>query len=195
MEGNAVTTGRFIVGLFVIAAVVPPSAGAQSLAEVAKREAERRAASGAKTPAKVYTNTDLTPDFTKPASADTEKPAEAADAPGVSGALAVEGAPAVHQQATEETEPTPRDMKGEAYWRNRATQIRARLSAQQDRVNAMSGRVMALQNAQTPAEQQEWEVTSNALASARADLASFEEEWARFEALAQSQNIPAAWIR
>jgi hypothetical protein len=53
---------------------------------------------------------------------------------------------------------------------------------------------MALANAQSPAEQQEREVTGNALESARADLSSLEAEWSRFEALAQSEGVPAAWI-
>jgi hypothetical protein len=200
MEGSTVSaTGRLIACVIAAAAAgLPAHASGQSLAEVAKREAQRRAAAGAAAPARVYTNSDLTPDFTKPpAPPDAPKPAAPSTEakPAENTPLQAETAVDHRQTPTEETEPTPRDMKGEEYWRTRAAQMRTRLSAQQGRVNALAARMMALASAQSPAEQQEREVTGNALESARADLSSLEAEWAKFEAQAQAQDIPAAWIR
>lgn len=173
--------------LAVVMFALAGTASGQSLADVARREAERRGATPK--PGKVYTNESLTPDFTTPPESLAPAPTEAAEAeaePGESGdPLPEELAGAV----------PPRNERGEEYWRGRATRIRTKVEAQKAKIEALQQRLdtMAEQGGSTAARERE--LTSRMLAEARSDLTHLEAEWANFEATARSKNVPAEWIR
>lgn len=170
-----------------------PTGSAQSLGEVAKREAERRG-TGPQS-GKVYTNGDLTPDFTTPAPppAAAAQDAAAAEepAPGESTTVAPEGAAGDH---TEE-QSGPLSSKGEDYWRARAERIRNRIDKQRSQIEALQARVNALKGSNDPGTDQERTLAVRALDKARTNLGYLEDERANFEATAKAQRIPDAWIR
>jgi hypothetical protein len=100
--------------LVVAQLAVGSTAAAQSLAEVARKEAERRGA----TPeaGRVYTNDNLTPDFTKPVPPapppGSTPPAAAAAAPEATAAAPAPAAPAA--DAAKADEPTVTSPHGHA---------------------------------------------------------------------------------
>ena len=90
-------TARPIVGVVVLSALLASAAesSAQSLGDIARREAERRGTAPAA--GKTFTNDNLTPDFTKPEpppapATEAAKPAEGAGAGKADGAKAGESA-------------------------------------------------------------------------------------------------------
>jgi hypothetical protein len=187
-------TFRFVLGSAIVMAAVS-NAAAQSLAEVAKREAERR---GTVTKSgKVYTNSSLVEDFTKPV---TPVPAVAAPAPKTEAAPAAgttkpEEEPLqvpVAAPGTEVERQAPSD-KGEDYYRGKATIFRNAIAAQKAQIAALETRVASLSEAKTGTDLRERDLSSQALQKAKADLASIEEDRARFEAIARAKNAPSAW--
>ena len=187
---------RSVAGVFAVALAAlllsDLQAEGQSLADVAKQEAERR---GTVTGAgKVYTNGDLKADFSKPPApppapaAVTQK--ETAPATPTEEPLQVP----VAAEGTEVEKQAPSD-KGEDYWRHKAAAIHSAISAQQAQIAALESRVMSLAQGKTAADEREAELSAALLAKAKADLASIEQEKARFEDVARGKNIPASWLR
>ena len=87
-------------------------AGAQSLAEVARKEAERRGTTGK--PGKVYTNDNLTPDFTKPPEPPPAPTGAAASDPAAGADAKADAAEAGGRGAATEADQegvTPRDQQ------------------------------------------------------------------------------------
>ena len=180
------------VVVVALVSVTAASAHAQSLAEVARREAERRG--HMKGDGKVYTNSDLTSDFTTPAS---PSPPRAAAPPPVTKSSAAADEPLqvpVAAPGTEVERQAPSD-KGEDYWRQRAATIRAAISGQRAQIDMLESRVQSLAQGKTAADQREGDLSADLLDRAKADLASLEEEKTRFEALAKSKNVPESWLR
>ena len=105
---------RLCVSVACLALLAGAAASAQSLADVAKKTEEERAKAAAakKAPAQVITNEDL-----------KKKPTETRDVK-----------PAAKKGAAEKTDP----KQGEAYWKRRATELHARLTA--DEKLAAAGR-------------------------------------------------------
>jgi hypothetical protein len=173
-------------------------ADAQSLGDVARREAERR---GEAAPAgKVYTNGTLKPDPTAPATAtapadaakagdkdpkvpDPEAPAAAAGTP--STAPAADSGAASEKVAVEEP-----FWRVESYWRKQADAIRAKQTRRNADVLGLRQRLTTL-----PPEDNEFRVTEGALKSALASLEAANEEWRRLEELVRIRKVPDAWIR
>lgn len=193
-------TFRFVqLGWAIVICVATFSnvAAAQSLAEVAKREAERR---GTVTKSgKVYTNAGLIEDFTKPV---TPAPSAAAAAPKAEAAPAASTTKAEEEplqapvaENGKEVAPQPFTDKGEQYWRRKASALRTAIAAQNAQIAALETRVASLIEAKTGTDMRERDLSSQALQKAKADLASLEEEKGRFEAVAKGKNIPAAWIQ
>ena len=125
------------VGVLLTALAV--SASAQSLGELAKREAERRKAAAAPAPAKTYTNDDLK-QLPPPSGTASSKTAEELKDAGKAGDPAKPG----EAEKVDATKP-PEPAKDQAYWRGRITgaqeDIRrneAFLEALQSRVNALT---------------------------------------------------------
>jgi hypothetical protein len=164
---------------------------AQSLAEVAKREAERRGT--APQAGKVYTNGNLTPDFTVPSPPPVADPTVTADPAPSSESPTPQSEAAASNQPQGESQPL--SQKGEDYWRDRANRIRNLLDKQRSQIEALETRVNELRASEDPGTAQERALSSRALEKARTDLGHLEDEWNNFEATAKAQRIPEAWIR
>lgn len=123
----------FALGLAVAVSSVPLRA--QSLAELAKKEEERR--KGVPEPAKVYTNKDLTavPGGTPAASV----PAPAADA-----GAAPQAADSAPKDSDASKDKPAGQVKDQAYWAKRLKTLQEKLDREQTYVEAIQTRVNAL---------------------------------------------------
>ncbi len=186
---------KVLTPVVLMTALAAGTASAQSLADIARKEAERR--SGAPSSGKVYTNESLTPDFTKPPE---PAPPAAADTPaGPDSAGGDKAAEEVSNEANQEgvtprdqQEPQPSLDKGEDYWRGRADRIRARLNQQNAEIADLQRRVSTFP---AGAANPERDIAVRALRKAEADLVDLNDEWRRFERQARERNVPDAWIR
>jgi hypothetical protein len=177
---------------FVFLAGIAP-ARAQSLAEVAKKAAERRKTSGTEQKAapKVYTNDDL-----KPA------PAPSPDAT-TSPATAEASKDASKDAAQKDAAKKPEEDKGEEYWRGRMSQAREELrrnemfrEALQTRINSLtndfSARDDPYQRAQLADDRQkavaEMGRVTQEIEALKKQVADIEEE-------ARQANVPPGWLR
>jgi hypothetical protein len=185
-----------VVWTLVGAVLVSGVARAQSLADVARKEEERRKA--VKAPSKLYTNDDLRryptttpPDADKPATPAppaTGEPAAGPPASGASGA-AVGAAPSVD--------------RGEDYWRGLITEARARLERSKGYFDALEARVADLTTqfyARDDSEQRAaiWSQRAKILADMdhlKQDMADQEKAVAKIEEDARHANVPPGWIR
>ncbi|MGE0039569.1 MAG: hypothetical protein AB7H88_14375 [Vicinamibacterales bacterium] len=181
------------VGLLAVLAAAAPAA-AQSLADVARQEAARRAAIGST--AKVYTNDDLTPDPTAPGTGSAPGAPSAAPAgpPGDGAGTPGAGASASPSTADEEEYHIIQrpDDRGEDYWRGRATRIQQRLARARTDADGFEARLAALPSGTSDEDREAARATAE---RARRDVASLEAEWTRFEAEARAANVPLSWIR
>ena len=186
------------VAVFLLVAV--PAAHAQSLGEIAKKEAERRKAAAAakegdkktdeaKPAKKVYTNSDL-----KPAPPAAVTPAAGGDAAVAKPADA---------NAAKPDQPQKADEKGEEYWRTRMANAREELrrnemfrDALQTRINSLtndfSARDDPYQRAQIADDRQkalaELDRVTKEIDSLKKQIADIEEE-------ARQAGVPPGWIR
>jgi hypothetical protein len=138
MSANATSRAGIAALLGVIAAgLIAPPARAQSLAEVARKEEERRKT--VTVPAKVYTNKDLnavpagSPTVSSPAPA---KPAD--EAPKTADGDAKSSAP----KTAEADDKAP--AKDQKYWATRLKNLQDKLARDQDYADAMQTRINAL---------------------------------------------------
>jgi hypothetical protein len=176
-------------------------AQAQSLADVARAEADRRKAVVA--PGKVYTNDDLRPDFTRPAPP-PPAPGAAADPHG-SGAPAA--APADAAQPASGAAPAADapggPMRDQAYWSARMSEARAKVDRSQAFAQALQNRIDMLWtdfvNRGDPVQQRAIEQDRN---RALAELENVKREIdtniravAAAEEEARRAGVPAGWLR
>jgi hypothetical protein len=180
---------------------------AQSLGDIARKEAERRGA--APQGGKTYTNENLTPDFTKPA----PPPAPAAEAKAEPGAAekadaaraGAEGAEASVDVASDPTEAekwgvTPRDQQtssqsddqNEEYWRTTAALLKAKLAEVNTRIEDLRTTLAATPKGAPGSER---EIVERAFEKAQASQKFANEDWVRFEARARQRGVPQHWIR
>jgi len=179
--------------LFLTAAV--QIAAAQSLGDVARREAERRkqAASG-----RVYTNGDLAP-VDPPAPSAAPIPVEAATGSG--GDTPNTPAPTQEAQPANNGGGEPvivkgREKRDEQYWRALARDVRGRLAKATADVAARDARLAEIDaGPQTPTTVREREVISATLSRLQRDARSHSEELTRFMTRAQLAKVPEDWIR
>ncbi|MGH8636256.1 MAG: hypothetical protein ACREUZ_03880 [Burkholderiales bacterium] len=173
----------------IVAVLATSTPSAQSLGEVAAREARRRQEVGA---GKRYTAEDL--------------PADSGSAPPPNSSAAQPEAAKAPVAADTSTEPTPagdtpppRELRDEKYWRMRAKEIRTKMEEIHSRVKALEGRVAELgdsiEKGAGSAASREREVSERALKSAREDAEGMKGEWDRFEARARLKNVPADWLQ
>jgi hypothetical protein len=171
------------------------AARSQSLADIARKEAERR-----KTilvPGKVYTDADLR---RFPVAPPPEPP------PGDSAIKAGEAekpAAKPEQAATTDTPEKPSIDSGEQYWRTLITDARAALArsssylvALQERAQTLTIQSYTLEDpaARNAAAAQRSAVVKD-LKLLKQDMAAQEEAIAKIEADARKANIPPGWIR
>lgn len=157
---------------------------AQSLAEVARREAERRKA--IKTTPKVYTNKDLgSASYRPPTPVSAPDPATAAQTP-----------PA-------EARTPPEEVKDEKYWRQRITQARENLARAEILRAALESRINALQtdfvNRDDPAQQaviaQDRQKAMNEMTRTTADIERLKKEITDIQEEARKAGAPPGWVR
>ena len=174
-------------------------ASAQSLAEVARREAERRTPVAA---GREYTNADLAPDVAA-AALPAPLPVEPAAGPGAS----TPSTPAAPAAPGEEAEPADnpgvesiiveaQEKRDEQYWRARAKDLRRRLAKTTDGIATEQARLSQIGAApQTPTTVREREVIAATLSRLQRDAGSLREEFTRFITQAAAAAVPAAWTQ
>ena len=194
-----------LVAVFLLGGTL---ARAQSLADVAKKEGERRKATPA--PSKVYTNDDLKKYPTPaPATAEGQPPASASGAPGVP---APPGAPNT-PDATKPADPSkPADppkpaaqeeKKDEAYWKGVITAAQSKLERDESFLEALQSRVNSLTNdfysRDDPAQRSvietqrikalgEMDRLKQEIADDKATIAKIQED-------ARKEGVPPGWLR
>jgi SMC interacting uncharacterized protein involved in chromosome segregation len=183
----------FLACLTLIFAAGTAPARAQSLAEVAKKAADRRKTSGTEQKAapKVYTNDDLKP-APDPSPDATPTPAPAAASKDAS-----------HDAAQKDAAKKPEEDKGEEYWRGRMSQAREELrrnemfrEALQTRINSLtndfSARDDPYQRAQLSDDRQkavaEMGRVTQEIEALKKQVADIEEE-------ARQADVPPGWLR
>ena len=176
---------------FCLTAALPLRA--QTLAEVAKKQEDRR--KDAKTAPKAYTNKDL-----------SEVPSTPAVQSSVPAAGPASAAPAVQTDATapvESTAPAQSDVKDRVYWSKRIQQARAQLERDRVLADALQTRVNSLNtdfvNRDDPAQRakvaadrdramQELDRLKKAVAADEKAIPAIEEE-------ARRASVPPGWLR
>jgi len=190
-KARAIVVISVTAGVLWHAGAAAPLSAQGSLADVAKKEQERRKT--VKTPSKVLTNKDLAP-----APAVTAPPAAPADATAPAAADGTKPAtPAEGEKKAEEP------AKDQAYWSKRATDLQNALSRNETFAVALQSRINALANEYT---NQGDGVRQQAIAVERqkalADLDSLNKEIADgrkaitdLQEEARRSGVPAGWLR
>jgi hypothetical protein len=162
---------------------------AQSLAEVAKKEQERRKA--VPKPAKVYTNKDLS---ALPAGSAPPPAAAAADAP---------KAAAGTDKTTPDKEVSSGTAKDQAYWFGRMKTIQDKLDRDQTFAEALKTRVNSLTadfvNRDDPAQRRQIELDRQKavaeIARLQQDIVNGKKAVADLEEEARRAGVPPGWLR
>jgi len=179
-------TERMACGLAVVLLLASTRVGwAQSLVEVAKKEAERR--KSVSTPAKVYTNDDLSKTAPLTTAAGSARPAGAQPAP--SEPAAPEAAPEAGQ--------------GEKYWRERIEGARQQLErtklfeeSLQSRVNALWADFTARDDpAQRSIIERERQKALAELERVKSEIKAQTQAIADIEEEARRAGVPPGWLR
>ncbi len=188
-----VRTLTTVAGILLLAGAAR-TASAQSLADVAKKEAERRKT--VKGPAKVYTDKDLKP----------VPPPSASPSPAAPEAAARPSEPPADKDKKDAKPGEPGaapEAKNAEYWRKRMTELQAQLDRDQTYLDAVQSRINALTaefvNRDDPAQRAviERERTRNlgeldrlrkAIETDRKAISDFEED-------ARRAGVPPGWLR
>ena len=191
--------GLVLAPMFVVLGAFAATAEGQTLAEAAKREAERRAKLQ-QTPVKTYTAADVE---VRPGSAARVEtvPAPVA-APSAAAAGEPKPAAGADPKGAKADPPKVRDKRDEDHWRERANVIRDRLNKLRADTAAIEGHVAELQLALESASGAKATALSSELQQATKDLTRFqrdtrliEQEWTNFEDRARAARVPLSWIR
>lgn len=181
------------LGLSVAAGQVPLRG--QSLAELAKKEEERR--KSVPPPAKIYTNKDLTAVSGSSTPAPAPVPTPSADAPAA--AAPAEAAP----DAANAKDAPSGQAKGQAYWAGRHKTLQEKVDRDQTYAEAIQTRVNSLTadfvNRDDPAQRS---VIERERQKATAELARLQQEIVKgkkaivdFEEEARRAGVPPGWLR
>ena len=192
------TVGLILLGSTAVVA------HAQSLGDVARREAERRK-DASRTPGRVYTNEDVglaapaasTPlppaptDSTGPAEEPKEVTAETAS----TGPTVMEEDPETHKVNIRTTAPR-REKRDEPYWRGRAKDVRDRLAKATADLTAAQSSLAALDGGpKTPATARERSVVSDAVERFQSEVRYRQQDVTKMQMHAEMNKVPAAWIQ
>ena len=195
MSARALSRARLAAAALVLlawGALLAPPAGAQSLADVAKKEEDRRKSTPA--PAKVYTNKDL-----NAAPAGTPPPPAAAVAPGGNSSAAIASDPEPAKSGT----AAAAGVRTQAYWANRLKALQNTLARDENYADAMQTRINALTsdavNRDDPAQRAviernrqkslaELAALTKSVADTRKAIADLYEE-------ARRAGVPPGWLR
>jgi hypothetical protein len=183
---------RVVTTMLVLCVLKAGYAGAQSLGDVARLEAERRNQSAEA--GRVYTNEDLdavpSPDAQAPPQ--TETPAAAPSTAKPSGVVVQEnpGKGTLNINAPEA--PNNRDEK---YWRKRSRDMRENMARVRANIAAAERRLAALdQGPQTPAAAREREAAATAIKQLRSEENMRNQDMAQLKTFAAGQKVPPAWL-
>jgi hypothetical protein len=167
---------------------------AQSLADVARREAERRQQV---TSGKVYTDDDLAPvdgATPPPQTPSQQSPASGGDTPDAQAPSSQ--APPGNNPGKEPVIAKGREKRDEQYWRKLIKDLRARVERANADVAAQEARLAEIEGGeQTPTRVHEREVVTESLTRAQRDARSLNEELTRFLTRAQIAKVPDEWIQ
>jgi len=169
------------------------SGSAQSLGDVARREAERRqqVKSG-----KVYTDGDLAPVDGTPAPQTPVQQSPAAGGETPDTRPPSSQAPPGDNPGKEPIIAKGREKRDEQYWRKLMRDLRARVEKANANVAAQEARLAEIDGGeQTPTRVREREVLTESLTRAQRDARSLSEELTRFMTRAQMDKVPDEWIR
>ena len=167
-----------------------------TLAEVAKKEEERRKA--IKAPAKVYTNKDLPKGAVNP-----PQPATAAAGASRADQKAATQKPDAQKEGPKEEKKEDKDEKDEAWWRQRMTNARNDLQRNELAAEAFQSRVNALttdfvnrddpyQRAQIAIDRQK---ALGELERVKAEMVRLKQVIADIEEEARVAGVPPGWLR
>jgi hypothetical protein len=158
------SSSRILAIVVAAIAIGSTATAAQSLAEVARQDAERR---GHGESGRTYTNADLA---TEP------KPAPLARPPASSQSSAIPSAPSSASSETRrstDVATAARDMPADQYWRTQSQALSARVEEARGRVAALERRLYELdREPKSPALAREQALTQRTLDGARRDLKS-----------------------
>ena len=197
---------RVIAALITLSLAGLSSASAQSLADVAQKESERRQTT---TAGKSYSNRDLRPTpQAPPDAADRAEPTAPAPADAVVDATSTlatadPAADPASDSQSDAADGKKSDMKDEAYWSKRMAELRERLDRDQTFMQALQSRVDALtsdfvnrddpaQRGQIAGDRQktlaELDRLRKAVEADKRSIPDLEEE-------ARRSGVPAGWLR
>lgn len=184
----------------VVAGTAALTAGlsAQSLGDVAKRQADRQAS----TAGKKYTNEDLGPGpdaLSAPSSTAVPKGAHPPSAAPLPSKDATTAAAAAGDGDAATAIPERVEKRDEKYWRNRAGTLNGRMADIRSRTTLAERRLKemddALANGAGTAHTQERKVALKALQDVKQEAGFIQEEVTRMEKRAQASNVPPEWLR
>ena len=191
MATRTITLMRLIALFTALVLAAPALLSSQGLANVAKKEEERRKT--VKQVGKVYTNSDLKTDITAsapPASTNASPAAPSTQVPSVN--LPAGNAPAAEAE-----------VKDEAYWRTRIGAARSALErsrifgeALQSRLNALSADIV---NRDDPAQRSQLELerqrATAEMERVKKEMADQTKAIAEIEEEARKAGVPPGWLR
>jgi hypothetical protein len=183
--------GFLVAGVLLAGTIAPVRA--QSLADVAKKEEERRR--HVKT-GKVYTNTDLAP------AKDSSSTADSAASPSATG----DGSSAADTDTTtksKDTKDAKSDDQGQAYWSKRMGSLRETLQRDQVYADALQSRINALTtdfvNRDDPAQRaqigNQRETAVNELTRLKKQIEDDRKAISDAEEEARKSGVPPGWLR
>jgi len=185
--------GFLVAGVLLVGAAAPLRAQ-QSLADVAKKEEERRR--HVKT-GKVYTNTDLGPTKGAPSGDSSPSPSPAPDTPAASDSKNSKTA------GDAKADDKKSDEQGQPYWAKRMASLRERLQRDSVYADALQSRINALTtdfvNRDDPAQraqigtQREAAVTE--LTRLKKQIEDDRKAITEAEEEARRSGVPAGWLR
>jgi hypothetical protein len=185
--------------VFLAAAGIVPAADAQTLGEIAKAEAARRAA--VKNKGHVITDKDIKPAAPQVQAAPRPDTASETAAPDVPAGAT--GTPGAEGDAVPEP-MKPRDKRDEAYWRKRFAETRDAVGRAQQDAADVQARIQAIDlemqdSKLSPARRSELNVEKEgaltALKRFNQDAANLAAELAKLEQRAKDAKIDPAWTR
>ena len=186
-----------LVAVFLLGGTL---ARAQSLADMAKKEEDRRKAT--KGPSKVYTNDDLKKYPTPPPTPEGQTPAPAAGTPGTPAPGEPNAADAAKPADPSKAAPVE-DKKDEAYWKGLITAARTKLERDESYKEALQTRINSLTNdfyaRDDPAQRAVIETQRNKALSEmdrlKQEIADGKANIAKIQEDARKEGVPPGWLR
>jgi hypothetical protein len=192
---------KLVTAVVVLAALSGAAAAqAQTLGDVAQKEAERRKTIA--TPGKVFTNGSLRPE-PPPSAPATPSPTAAAPAAAATADASGGQAPAANAAAGTPAAPPQEDVRSEAYWRKRITAEREALGRAQSFAEALQTRINVLSadfvNRDDPAQRSviaaDRQKALTELERVRREIDDHEKAIATIQDEARRAGVPAGWTR